>query len=144
MDQIVSVDATRKAISFVFNRTHWHLTEQGGRTVLNPDHRFSAIRSQRSTLDEQTRARSLVARCIEVLIEAHVEEQRAGVPVAPMTRQRLRSEVDRLYAERGVWGLVELSLPRDRSRHYLRVPNGLEEPLRGLLDQQDARLERAA
>lgn len=144
LDQLVSVDAARKAIRFVFDRTHWHLTEYRGCTVLNPDHRFEVLRSQRSTLDEEARARSLVARCIEVLIEAHVEEQKAGVPVASMTRQRLRAEIDRIYDEKGVWGLVELALPRDRARHYLRVPAGLEEPLRGLLGKQEERLARAA
>lgn len=144
LDQVVSLDAARKAIRFVFDRTHWHLGEERGYAVLTPDHRFSAFRSQRSTLDEETRARSLVARCVEVLVEAHATEQKMGVPVAPMTRLRLRSEIDRLYAEKGVWGLVELSLPRDRARHYFRVPEGLEEPLQRLLDKQEMRLLRAA
>ncbi len=144
LDQLVSVDAARKAIRYVFDRTHWYLTEQRGCTAVNPDHRFSAFRSQRSTLDEETRARSLVARCIETLVEAHVEEQRMTAPVAPMTRHRLRAEIDRVFAEKGVWGLVELSLPRDRARHYFRVPEGLEEPLQRLLDKQEVRLLRAA
>lgn len=144
LDQLVSVDAARKAIRFVFDRTHWHLTEYRGCAVLNTDHRFDVVRSQRSTLDEEARSRSLVARCIETLIEGHIEEQKAGVPVAPLTRHRLRAEIDRLYDEKGVWGLVELSLPRDRTQHYLRVPVGVGEPLRALLDKQEERLARAA
>ncbi|WP_339913578.1 hypothetical protein [uncultured Brevundimonas sp.] len=63
MDQIVSVDAARKAIRAMFSRCHWFLTEDGDQTMLNPDWRFEQIRGQRSSLDEQTRARSLVARC---------------------------------------------------------------------------------
>lgn len=141
LDQLVSVDACRKAIRFVFCRTHWFLTEQGGLTVLNPDWRFEQFRAQRSTLHEQTRARSLVARCIEVLVAEHVREQRTGVEVAPMTRLRLKAEVDRMFAEKGVWGLVDHVLPRDRSNHYLRAPEGLPERLQGLLDAQDQRLE---
>jgi hypothetical protein len=140
LDQVVSVDAARKAIRFVFSRTHWHLTEVDGRTVLNPDWRFEQVRAQRGSLDEQTRARSLVARCIEVLVEEHVREQRIGVDVAPMTKLRLKCEIERLFAERGVWGLVERVLPRDRSRHYLLVPHGLGEELQGLISKQEGRL----
>lgn len=140
LDQLVSVDAARKAIRFVFDRTNWHLIDHRGRAVLNPDHRFEKLRSQRSALDEETRARSLVARCIEVLFEAHVEETRLGVLVAPMTRARLRAEVDRVFQEKGVWGLVDLSLPRDRERHYLRVPTGFDAELQGFLDKQEARM----
>lgn len=141
LDQLVSVDACRKAIRYVFHRTHWHLSEQGGRTVLNADWRFEQFRAQRSTLHEQTRARSLVARCIEVLVAEHVRDQRAGVDMAPMTRLRLKAEVDRLFAEKGVWGLIDLVLPRDRSDHYLRAPAGLPDHLQGLLEKQDQRLE---
>ncbi|MFN4295234.1 MAG: hypothetical protein ACK4FB_00190 [Brevundimonas sp.] len=140
LDQPVSVDACRKAIRFIFSRSYWYLTEENDRTVLTPDWRFEQVRALRSTLDEQTRARSLVARCIEVLVDEHVREQRAGVEVAPMTRLRLKAEIERLFHEKGCWGLIELALPRDRSRHYLRCPEGLVESLQGLIMQQEQRL----
>lgn len=140
LDQLVPVDAARKAIRFVFDRTHWHLTTADRSTVLHPDHRFEVLRSQRCALHEETRARSLVARCVEALLEAHVEQQRLGVPVAPMTRKRLRAEVDRLFHEKGVWGLVELALPQDRARHYLMLPEATSQPLSDLLEQQEGRL----
>ena len=140
MDQIVSVDAARKAIRFMFSRCHWYLTEDNNRTVLNPDWRLEQIRAQRSSLNEQTRARSLVARCVEILVDDHVREQCAGLAVAPMTRLRLKGEIERSFAERGPWGLVDLILPRDRSRHLLCAPVGLGESLRGLLADQDKRM----
>jgi len=144
LDQVVSVDAARKAIRFVFARTHWYLTEEGGRTVLNPDWRFEQVRALRASLDEQTRARSLVARCIEVLLTEHVREQKAGVGTAPMTRLRLKSEIERIFHAKGVWGIIETVLPRDRSRYYLRAPRGLGESLEGLLAKQEERLGRRA
>lgn len=140
LDQVVSVDAGRKAIRFVFSRTHWHLTEEDGKTALNPDWRFQQIRAQRSSLYEQTRARSLVARCIEVLVNEHLREQRIGVDAAPMTKLRLKCEIERIFEERGVWGLIELALPRDRSRHYIRLPHGLGEELQGLISKQEERI----
>lgn len=140
LDQLVSVDAARKAIRFVFSRTFWFLKDVNGVVAIEPDWRFEQVRALRSSLDEQTRARSLVARCIETLVEEHAREQRAGVEVAPMTRLRLKAEVERRFAEKGCWGLVELALPRDRSRHYLRAPECLGESLRGLLDKQEERL----
>ena len=141
LDQVVSVDAARKAIRFVFSRTHWHLTEVNGRTVLNPDWRFEQVRALRTSLDERTRARSLVARCIETLIQEHVREQRASVEVAPMTRLRLKADVERRFAEKGCRGLIDLCLTRDRSLYNLRAPGGLGESLKGLLDKQEERLE---
>lgn len=144
LNQLVSVDAARKAIRFVFDRTHWHLTHGDRRTILNPDHRFELLRSQRCSLDEQTRARSLVARCVETLIEAHVEEERLGILVASMTRNRLRAEVDRLFHEKGVWGLVELALRRDRALHYLALPKVLSPALIEVLEQQEGRLLQTA
>lgn len=141
LDQVVSVDAGRKAIHFVFSRTYWHLTEEDGEIVLNPDWRFEQVRAQRSSLDEQTRARSLVARCIEVLVEDHAREQRAGVDVAPMTRRRLKCEVERIFAERSVWGMIELVLPRDRSRHFMALPHALPAELLSLVRQQEERLD---
>lgn len=140
LDQLVTVDAARKAIRFLFSRCHWYLTEDDGHTVLNPDWHLEQIRAQRNSLDEQTRARSLVARCIEVLVDDHVREQRAGMDVAPMTRLRLKMEIERSFAEKGPWALVDLALPRDRSRHLLCAPRGLGESLRGLLADQDARM----
>lgn len=140
LDQLVSVDAARKAIRFVFSRTHWHLTEVNGHTVLNPDWLFEQVRTQRSTLDERMRARSLIARCVEVLVDDHVGEQKAGVDVAPMTRLRLKNEIERAFAERGVWGLIELALPRDRSRHYIQLPHGLGEELQELVSRQEERM----
>ena len=140
MDQIVSVDAARKAIRFMFSGCHWYLTEEDNQTVLNPDWRLEQIRAQRSSLNEQTRARSLVARCVEILVDDHVREQCAGLEVAPMTRLRLKGEIERSFAERGPWGLVDLILPRDRSRHLLCAPVGLGESLRGLLADQDKRM----
>ncbi len=140
LDQLVSVDAARKAIRFVFSRTHWFLKDVNGVTAIEPDWQFDQVRALRTSLDERTRARSLVARCIETLVEEHAREQRAGVEVAPMTRHRLKAEVERQFAEKGPWGLVELTLPRDRSRHYLRPPGCLGESLRGLLDKQEERL----
>lgn len=140
LDQVVSVDAARKALRFIFSRTHWHLTEVDGKTVLNPDWRFEQVRAQRSSLNEQTRARSLVASCIEVLVEEHVQEQRIGVEVAPMTRLRLKCEIERIFGERGVWALIELVLPRDRSRHYIHLPHGLGEELQGLISKQEERI----
>lgn len=140
LDQTVSVDAMRKAIRFVFSRTHWYLNEVKGVTQVIPDWRFEQVRALRASLDERTRARSLVARCIETLVDDHAREQRAGVEAAPMTRLRLKAEIERIFHEKGVWGVVETVLPRDRSRHHLRCPEGLGEHLEGLVQQQKQRM----
>lgn len=139
LDQLISVDAARKAIRFVFSRTFWFLKDVNGVVAIEPDWRFEQVRALRTSLDEQTRARSLVARCIETLVEEHVREQRVGVEVAPMTKLRLKCEIERVFAERGVLGLIELVLPRDRSRHYIQLPHGLGEVLRGLISKQEER-----
>ena len=141
LDQAVSVDAMRKAIRFVFSRTHWYLNEVNGVTQVIPDWRFEQVRALRASLDERTRARSLVARCIETLVEDHAREQRAGVDVAPMTRLRLKAEIERIFHEKGVWGVIDTVLPRDRSRHCLRCPEGLGERLEGLLEKQQERMK---
>ena len=140
LDQVVSVDAMRKAIRCVFARSHWYIHEVNGATQVIPDWRFEQVRALRASLDERTRARSLVARCIETLVEDHAREQRAGVEVAPMTRLRLKSEIERIFHEKGVWGVIETVLPRDRSRHYLRCPEGLGEHLEELVRQQEQRM----
>lgn len=58
LDQLVSTDAARKAVRFVMHRMHWYLDEENGLTVLRPDWRFEHVRAQRSTLHEETRART--------------------------------------------------------------------------------------
>ena len=60
-----------------------------------------------------------------------------------MTRLRLKSEIERIFHEKGVWGVIETVLPRDRSRHYLRCPEGLGERLEGLVQQQEQRIGAA-
>lgn len=140
LDQRISVDAARKAIQFIFFRTHWHLQEADGRSVLVPDWRFERYCSLRASLDEQTRARSLVARCVERLCNEHELACRRRSDVAPLTRARLKAEVERRFAEEGVWGLIHLALPWDRARYDLSLPPALDERVRQLVARQEGRL----
>lgn len=141
LDQRVSVDAARKAIRYVFYLTHWYLTDHGEAVVLTPDWRFERYRSLRDSTDETQRARSLVARCFEVMCENHEQTRRSGQEVAPMIRNRLKADIDRLFDKDGVWGLIDLTLPRDRVRYRLSPPGSLEEPLQEIMDRQRKRME---
>lgn len=138
-DQLVSVDAARKAIRFVFFRTHWHLAEADHEVVLMPDWRFEQLRTQRSSIDETLRARSLVARCIETLCEKHHRRVASGDETAPLNRAHLKAEIDRCFQDHGVWGLIDIALPRDRRLNRLRLPETPDAVLSDLVERQGRR-----
>ncbi|MFY7854468.1 MAG: hypothetical protein ACOVQ6_22135, partial [Brevundimonas sp.] len=69
LDQLVSVDAGRRGLKWIFGRTHFYLTGTGPDLVLNADYKFDFARSHRSSIDETMRARSLVARAVQVIVD---------------------------------------------------------------------------
>jgi hypothetical protein len=140
LDQLVSVDAARKAVHFVYFRTHWFLSEESGRIALKPDHLFAKLQSHRCSLDETTRARSLVARCVEVQVEDNARRIASGQDVAPVTRASIHDQIKKRFHIDGVWGLIHLVLVRDRRRYHLDRPPILEDQADALIHRQSPRL----
>jgi hypothetical protein len=140
LDQLVSVDAARKAVHFVYFRTHWFLNDQGGRIELKPDHLFANLQSHRCSLDETTRARSLVARCVEVQVEDNARRVASGQDVAPVTRASIHDQIKKRFHLDGVWGLIHLVLVRDRRRYHLDRPLVLDDEADALIQRQGPRL----
>jgi hypothetical protein len=140
LDQLVSVDAARKAVHFVYFRTHWFLNDEGGRIELKPDHLFAKLQSHRCSLDETTRARSLVARCVEVQVEDNACRIASDHDVAPVTRASIHDQIKKRFHLDGVWGLIHLVLVRDRRRYHLDRPPILEDRADALIHRQSPRL----
>jgi hypothetical protein len=140
LDQLVSVDAARKAVQFVYFRTHWFLNDEGGRIELKPDHLFAKLQSHRCSLDETTRARSLVARCVAVQVEDNARRIASGHDVAPITRASIHDQIKKRFHLDGVWGLIHLVLVRDRRRYHLYGPPILEDEADALIERQTPRL----
>ncbi|MGV9007834.1 MAG: hypothetical protein ACOH1H_13975 [Brevundimonas sp.] len=114
LDQVVSVDDARKAVKAVFTRMHWYLDGEGRSLKLVPDHRFDTIQTRRGGHDDRTRARSLVARGIQVLVDDNVSRIKDGQNVAEMSRTYLRDAIQQRFDRDGVWGLIDLVIAVDR------------------------------
>lgn len=140
LDQLISVDAARKAVHFVYFRTHWFLNDEGGQIELKPDHLFAKLQSHRCCLDETTRARSLVARCVEVQVEDNARRIASGHDVAPVTRASIHDQIKKRFHHDGVWGLIHLVLVRDRRRYHLDRPPILDDQADTLIQRQSQRL----
>jgi hypothetical protein len=140
LDQVVSVDDCRKAIKAVFTRMHWYLEGEGPSLKLVPDHRFRMIQTRRGGHDDRTRARSLVARGIQVLVDDNVSRIKDGQLVADMTRDYLRDAIKQRFDRGGVWGLIDLVIATDRERYYLSEPHALNEDAAQLIERQRGRL----
>ena len=140
LDQLVSIDAARKAVHFVYFRTGWHLSSEGGGIELMTDHRFAKLQSHRYSLDEALRARSLVARCVEVQVEDNARRIAAGQEVAPVTRASIHDQIKIRFAADGVWGLINFVLLRDRRRYNLEMPEVINEEAEILIQRQRPRL----
>lgn len=140
IDQLVSDDAARKAIRFVFWRTHWHLAGAGNDLELVPDFRFDRARYSRGSIDETARSRSLVARCIESLFEDNARRRLYGGNDLPVTRHSLKTYTDQRFEKEGVWGLIHIALPRDRVIYRLERPDPTDARAIDLVKQQEPRL----
>lgn len=140
LDQVVSVDDCRKAIKAVFTRMHWYLEGQGRSLQLVPDHLFRMIQTRRGGHDDRTRARSLVARGIQVLVDDNVSRIKDGQHVADMTRDYVRDAIKQRFDRDGVWGLIDLVIATDRERYYLSEPDSLNEGAALLIERQRVRL----
>jgi hypothetical protein len=140
LDQLVSVDAARKAINYVYFRTAWHLGSEGIGITLLTDHRFAKLLSHRNSLDETTRARSLVARCVEVLIEDNSRRVASGQDVAPSTRASIHDQIKLRFHNDGVWGLIDLVLHTDRIRYNIAQPDYMNKQVWALLCRRRPRM----
>ena len=140
LDQLVSIDAARKAVNFVYFRTAWHLGREGAGVTLLADHRFAKLQSHRNSLDETTRARSLVARCVEVLVEDNSRRIASGQDIAPVTRASIHDQIKLRFQSDGVWGLIDLVLHRDRGRYILVEPDLMNDQVWALLCRQRPRM----
>lgn len=136
LDQLVSIEAGRKALKWVCGRTHWHLTGTGAGMVLNPDYRFDFVKSQRGTIDETTRARSLVARCVEGEVNEGVRRAIADDMFAPVTRASIKADLTRMFEKDGVWGLIHRTLVEDRRRYHITPPPWSNARATALLERQ--------
>lgn len=140
LDQLVSIDAARKAVHFVYFRTGWHLNDEGDGIDLVTDHRFAKLQSQRYSLDETTRARSLIARCVEVQVEDNARRIASGQDVAPVTRSSIHDQIKKRFQADGVWGLIDLVLMRDRRRYHLDMLDLRNDEAEALIERQHPRL----
>ena len=137
LDQLVSVDAGRKAQKWIFGRTHWWLSGTGADLVLNPDYKFDVVRSQRGSIDETIRARSLVARAVQVIVDEGVRRARADKVFAPVTRASIKADLERVFEKDGPWGLIHLVLVTDRRRYHIAPPPWQNARATALLERQD-------
>lgn len=137
LDQLVSVDAGRKALRWIFSRSNWWLTGTGAGLTLNPDHKFNVVKSQRSSVDEMVRARSLVARAVQVVVDEGVRRARADVLFAPVTNASIKADLTRIFQKDGVLGLIHLTLPTDRRRYHIAPPPWTNARALALLERQD-------
>lgn len=137
LDQLVSVDAGRMAIKWCLGRSHWHLTGTGADMVLNPDYKFEVVRSQRSSIDEATRARSLVARAVQVMVDEGVRRAKADEVFADVTRASIKADLMRVFERDGPLGLIHLVLATDRRRYHIAPPSWQNARATALLERQD-------
>lgn len=137
LDQLVSIESGRKAIKWVGSRTHWWLTGTGASLVLNPDYRFEIVKSERGSIDETTRARSLVARCVEVIVDEGVRRGKADEVCAPVTKASIKADLARIFQKDGPWGLIHLTLATDRRRYHIAPPPWTNARATALLERQE-------
>jgi len=137
LDQLVSIDAGRKALRWIFSRTHWWLEGTGAGLALRPDYKFDFVRSQRASMDDTIRARSLVARAVQVVVDEGVRRARADVLVAPVTNASIKADLTRIFQKDGVLGLIHLTLPTDRRRYHIAPPTWQNARALALLERQD-------
>jgi hypothetical protein len=137
LDQLVSVDDGRRGLKWIFGRTHFHLTGTGPDLVLNADYKFDFARSHRSSIDETMRARSLVARAVQVIVDEGVRRARADEVFAEVTRASIKADLVRAFEKDGPWGLIHLVLATDRRRFHIAPPPWTNARATALLDRQD-------
>lgn len=137
LDMLVGVDAGRKALKWIFGRTHWHLTGTGADLALNADYKFDVVRSQRSSTDETIRARSLVARAVQVIVDEGVRRAKADKVFAPVTKASIKAELTRVFEKDGPWGMIHLVLATDRRRYHIATPPWQNARATALLERQD-------
>lgn len=137
LDQLVSVEAGRKGLKWIFSRTHWWLSGTGPELVLNPDYKFDIVKSQRSSIEEMMRARSLVARAVQVIVDEGVRRAKADDVFAPVTRASIKADLERVFEKDGPWGIVHLVLATDRRRYHIAPPPWQNARAAALLERQD-------
>ncbi len=137
LDQLVSVDAGRMALKWIFGRTHFHLTGTGADLVLNPDYKFDFARAHRGSVDETMRARSLVARAVQVIVDEGVRRAKADEVFAEVTRTSIKADLMRVFERDGPLGLIHLVLPTDRRRYHIVAPPWSNARATALLERQD-------
>ena len=137
LDQLVSVDAGRRGLKWIFGRTHFHLKGTGPDLVLHPDYKFDVVRSQRGSISESTRARSLVARAVQVIVDEGVRRAKADKVFAPVTRASIKADLERVFEKDGPLGLIHLVLATDRRRYCIAPPPWQNARAIALLERQD-------
>jgi hypothetical protein len=137
LDQLVSVDAGRKAQKWIFGRTHWWLSGTGADLTLNPDYKFDHARSHRGSIDETMRARSLVARAVQGIVDEGVRRAKADEVFAEVTRASIKADLARVFENDGPWGLIHLVLATDRRRYHIAPPPWTNARATALLERQD-------
>ena len=137
LDQLVSVDAGRKAQKWIFGRTHWWLSGTGADLILNADYKFDSARSHRGSIDQTMRARSLVARAVQVIVDEGVRRAKADVVFAEVTSASIKADLTRVFERDGPLGWIHLVLTTDRRRYHIAPPPWTNARATALLDRQD-------
>jgi hypothetical protein len=86
---------------------------------------------------EMVRARSLVARAVQVVVDEGVRRARADVLFAPVTNASIKADLTRIFQKDGVLGLIHLTLPTDRRRYHIAPPPWTNARALALLERQD-------
>jgi hypothetical protein len=125
LDVVVSQDVMRKAVHYVLNRVPWTFREENGRYEFWGNHIADALRTRRyPPPDEVQLARALVMRAIEGQFEDFVARKRRDPDNTMVpTRFTFRDTVQQAFDQDGVWGVINLSLVRDRRRFRLEPPD---------------------
>ena len=137
LDQLVSADAGHRGLKWIFGRSHWHLTGTGAGLALNADYKFDVVRSQRGSIDETMRARSLVARAVQVIVDEGVRRAKADNVFAPVTIASIKADLTRVFERDGPWGMIHLALATDRRRYHIAPPPWQNARATALLERQD-------
>ena len=137
LDQLVSVDAGRKALKYIFGRTHWWLSGTGADLVLNPDYKFDFARAHRGSCDQTMRARSLVARAVQVIVDEGVRRAKADEVFAEVTIASIKADLMRVFERDGPWGIIHLVLATDRRRFHIAPPPWTNARAAALLERQE-------
>jgi hypothetical protein len=83
------------------------------------------------------RARSLVARAVQVIVDEGVRRAKADEVFAEVTRASIKADLMRMFERDGPLGLIHLVLATDRRRYFISPPPWTNARATALLERQE-------